>query len=259
MTNPAAKKRLTLVAAIVAVAIISVAVFAQFGGRTISPVESSTTLPSSAASSTQTRSTSTPSSSGMTSLSIGFGQSNPALVSTPSITMNYTLVINQLNTSSTANQVALSATSTVPGVTLSISPNQFTFLGTQEAVLFEISVAPTVNSSILPVEITARTANGATSSTFDFRLDKALVVVTGVGLTPPTLHANAGQAVNWLDLVEVDDDGNGYVNIMLKDGSAASPTMGLYDAWSHKFDRPGTYTYQVTVYSHTLSGVVVVA
>jgi hypothetical protein len=173
--------------------------------------------------------------------------------------MNYTLVINQLNTSSTANQVALSATSTVPGVTLSISPNQFTFLGTQEAVLFEISVAPTVNSSILPVEITARTANGATSSTFDFRLDKALVVVTGTGLAPPTLHANVGQAVNWLDLVEVDDDGNGYVNIMLKDGSAASPTMGLYDVWSHKFDKPGTYAYELTVYSHTLSGVVVVA
>jgi len=258
MTNPAAK-RLTLVAAVVAVAIISVAVFAQFGGRTISPVESSTTLPSSAASSTQTRLTSTPSSSGMTSLSIGFSQSNPELVSTPSITMNYTLVINQLNTSSTANQVALSATSTVPGVTLSISPNQFTFLGTQEAVLFEISVAPAVNSSILPVEITARTANGATSSTFDFRLDKALVVVTGTGLTPPTLHVNVGQAVNWLDLVEVDDDGNGYANITLKDGSAASPTMGLYDAWSHKFDKPGTYTYQVTVYSHTLSGLVVVA
>src|SRR5260370_6530542 len=104
------------------------------------------------------------------------------LVFKASITMNYTLVIKQLNASSTANQVALSATSTVPGVTLSISPNQFTFLGTQEAVLFEISVAPTVNSSILPVEITARTANAATSSTFDFKLDKALVVLTGTGV-----------------------------------------------------------------------------
>jgi len=57
--------------------------------------------------------------------------------------------------------------------------------------------------------------------------------------------------------VEVDDDGNGYANITLKDGSAASPTMGLNDVWSHKFDKPGTYTYQVTVYSHTLSGLVV--
>src|SRR6266480_5144933 len=205
MTNPAAK-RLTLVAAIVAVALISVAVFTQFGGRTVSPVESNASLSSSTTSSTQPKSTSTPSSGARTSLSIGFGQGNPALVSTPSVTMNYTVVINQLDTSSSANQVTLSATSTVPGVTVTINPTQFTFLGTQEAVLFGISVAPTVNSSVLPVEIMARTANGSTNSTFDFKLDKALVVVAaGTRLLPTALHVGAGRAVTWLDLVEVDD------------------------------------------------------
>jgi len=144
--------------------------------------------------------------------------------------MNYTVVINQLDTSSSANQVTLSATSTVPGVTVTINPTQFTFLGTQEAVLFGISVAPTVNSSVLPVEIMARTANGSTNSTFDFKLDKALVVVAaGTRLLPTALHVGAGRAVTWLDLVEVDDDGNGYVNITLADGSASSPTMGPTD------------------------------
>ena len=248
-----------MVAAVVAVAIVSVAVFTQFGGRTNSQVGSSTTLSSSTVSSTQTKSTSASSSAGRGSLSIGFGQNNPVLVSTPSVTMNYTVLINQLNTSSSANQVALSATSTVPGVTLTISPNQFTFLGTQEAVLLSISVAPTVNSSVLPVQIIASTANGATSTTFDFSLDKALVVVAGARLLPATLQVRAGQAVTWLDLTEVDDDGNGYVNIMLADGSAPSPTMGLNDAWSHKFDKPGTYSYHVSVYSNTLSAVVIVA
>jgi hypothetical protein len=65
--------------------------------------------------------------------------------------------------------------------------------------------------------------------------------------------------VTWLDLVELDDDGNGYVNLMLADGSAASPTMTLNDMWSHKFDNPGTYPYKLTVYSQAFHGVVVVA
>src|SRR4029077_15193635 len=98
------------------------------------------------------------------------------------------------------------------------------------------SVAPKVNSSLLPVDITARTANGTTNSTFDFKLDKALVVVSeSTRLVPSTLHVAPGQAVTWLDLVEVDDDGNGYVNITLADGSAPPPTMGQNDEWSHTF------------------------
>jgi len=59
MTNPAAKKRLTLVAAIVAVAIISVAVFTQFGEGPSRP-SIQHHAPSSTASPTQTRSTSNP-------------------------------------------------------------------------------------------------------------------------------------------------------------------------------------------------------
>ena len=264
MTNPTAK-RLTLVAAVILLAILSVTIFIQFRGSTNSPVGGSTTssstmLSSSTISSAQPRSTSTSNSGGRTPLSIGFGQNNPALVATPSVPMNYTVVINQLDTSASASHVTLSAMSRVPGVTLAVTPNQFTFLGSQEAVILGISVAPTVNSSKLPVEIIASTANGSTNSTFDFKLDKALVVViSGARLTPPNLHVGVGQTVTWLDLVEIDDDGNGYVNIMLADGSAPSPTMTMNDMWSHKFEKPGTYPYQLTVYSHALSGTVVVA
>ena len=63
---------------------------------------------------------------------------------------------------------------------------------------------------------------------------------------PMTMHASVGQSVKWLNLIPVDDDGGGYVDIKLADGSAASPTMVQNDIWSHTFDRPGTYTYHVT-------------
>jgi plastocyanin len=93
----------------------------------------------------------------------------------------------------------------------------------------------------------ASSANGATSSTFDFQLNKALVIILfKAALMPPTLHVIAGQTVTWLNLADNTDE-NGYANVLLGNGSAPSPTFGLNDVWSHTFDKPGTYPYEVTV------------
>jgi plastocyanin len=189
---------------------------------------------------------------------MALGQSNPMLVATPSVTMNYTVVINQLDTSAGTSRVTLSATSRVPGVTPTVSPRELTLLGPQGAVLLGITVAPNVNSSTLSVEIMASTASGSTSLTLDFKLNKALIVLPNVVLKPPTLHVKVGQTVTWLDLVQIDDDGLGFANITLGDRSAASPTLVQFDTWSHKFDKPGTYPYDVVVYQIPLAGVVVV-
>jgi plastocyanin len=261
MINPA-RKRSTLVILVIGIVILSAAVLSQFEGRTNPPVGPSTTLSSStssAASLTQQGSTSTASSSGKTSIFIGFNQDVNSLRATPSVTMNYTLVISQLYT--TASHVALSAASTTPGVTLGVNPSGFTFLGAQDAVILGITVAPTVNASFLPVEITATTANGRTNASFSFILDKGLIVVPALeALRPPTLHVSVGQTVTWLDLVELDDDGNGYTNVTLMDGSVRSPTMVPNDVWSYTFDKPGTYPYLVAVLGRwDVGGVVVVS
>jgi len=115
------------------------------------------------------------------------------------------------------------------------------------------------DSTILPVEIIASSANGAINSTFDFKLNKALVIILPkVGLAPPTLNVSAGQTVTWLNLADNTDE-NGYANVLLGDGSAPSPTLGLNDVWSHTFDKPGSYPYQVTITLYPIrSGVVIV-
>ena len=174
--------------------------------------------------------------------------------------MNYTATISELDTKASPIDVTLSTTSIVPGVTLTVSPKEFTFLGAQETVNVGISVAPTVNSTTLPVKIIASTANGTVSSTFDFILNRNLIVVTPYAeVVPPTLHVSVGQEVTWMNLIGNQLGDPVVTNVILVDGSAASPTMQLNDVWSHTFDKAGTYPYKVTVTgTPTASGVVIV-
>jgi plastocyanin len=259
------KKRSTLVILATVILVLSSALFIQFREKTGSPVgpsttSSSTTSSSTATSSAQQKSTSTSSSSANVFIIIGFSQDYSSLFVTPSVTMNYTFTVSQLDTTASPVNVTLSSTSTIPGVTLTLSPKEFTFLGTQEAVDVGISVAPTVNSTTLPVEIIASTANGTASSTFDFILNRNLIVVTPYAeVVPPTLHVSVGQEVTWLNFIGNQAGDPVVTNVALVDGSAASPTMQLNDVWSHTFDKAGTYPYKVTVTgTPTASGVVIV-
>jgi plastocyanin len=180
------------------------------------------------------------------------------LFATPNLMLNYSIIISKFEP--TPSNVTLSAASPIPGVTLRVNPKTFIFQGTQVAVFIGISVAPTVNSSILPVEITVSTVQGAATSTFDFALNRALVVILPSGvLTPPTLQVKAGETVTWLNIAD-NSDANGQANVYLPDGSPPSPTLGLNDVWSHTFSKPGTYPYHIIVsqYPNT-SGVIVVA
>jgi plastocyanin len=256
---------------VVTAAILSIAALAQFGGRTnplagssttVSSSTASTAISSSAASSTQQESTSTlSSSSGSAPLLMTFAQSYNSLLATSSATLNYTIDIRQFDPA--VSRVNLSVASTVPGVTVIVTPNEFTFLGEHEGVVLSVSVDPSVNSSTLPVEIVATTAIGVASSSFVFTLEKQCIVVenTVEGLARPTsMHVGVGQTVTWLDLQEVDDDGNGPVSVTLLDGSAASPRLVQYESWSHTFSQPGTYTYRVdSIGFPSISGTVVVS
>lgn len=265
-------KSSALVALIIVVA-LSLVVFAELNGRGSSPV-SSTTATSSASTSTRQGSTtssgsastsstqqeSTNSSGSRTVLSafIAIGQDYKALFVAPGVTMNYTIKISQLDT--TAVNLTLSASSPIPGITVSANPNDLTLAGTQELVTLGISVAPTVTSATIPVVVIASSGKAATNSTFDFVLNKSLIVVTPFGeVVPPTLHVSAGQTVTWLNLMGTQEGDPVVANVALVDGSAASPTLSLNDLWTHTFDKPGTYSYQVALTgTPTALGVVIV-
>jgi plastocyanin len=241
-------KSSTLIVLVIVIVLFSITALVQFDGRTSSPIGPSTASSSTSTSLTQQSSTSTSSSGTRAFFRIGLGEDYSALFATPSVTMNYTIKISQLDTTASPVNLTLSAVSTVPGLTLIVSPNALTFVGTQELVVLGISVAPTVNSSTLPIKIIASTANGIASSTFDFTLNRDLVVVLPLGgVTPPTLHVSVGQEVTWLNLMGNQEGDPVVANVALADGSAASPTMFLNDAWSHAFDKPGTYPYEVTL------------
>ena len=254
------RKRSTLVAIAVVGALLSITILTEFDGKTSSLVGSSTTSSSTSTSSTRQESTSSSSSRTVLPIFITIGQDYKALFVTPSVTMNYTIKISQLDTTASPVNLTLSAESAVPGVALTVSPNELTFVGTQELVTLGISLAPTLNSSTLPLEIIASTASANASSTFDFILNRNLIAVTPYAeVMPPTLHVSVGQTVTWLNLIATQAGDPVVANVALGDGSAASPTMYLNDLWSHTFDKPGTYPYQVTVTgTPPASGVVIV-
>jgi len=174
--------------------------------------------------------------------------------------MNYSIRISQLDTTANPINLILSASSPIPGVNVAISPKELAFVGNEELVTLGISLAPNVNSSVFPVEIIASSQGGAINSTYDFILDKSLIVVTPFGaVAPSTLYVSVGQTVTWLNLMWTQAGDPVVANVALADGSAASPTMSLNDVWTHTFDKPGTYSYQVTLTgTPTASGVVIV-
>lgn len=273
------KKSSTAVVLLIVVALASLVLLAQLNGRAGSPaganrpglsISTSSTQQESRSSSSSRTSTSstlqesTASSSSRTVLPIflTIGQEYKALFVTPSVTMNYSIKLSQLDTTASPVNLSLSASSRILGVTLAVSPKELTFAGTQELVTLGISLAPTVNSSVLPIEIIASSPDGVTNATFDFSLNKSFIVVLPLGgLAPPTLHVSVGQTVTWLNFMGSTGGGDPvFANVALADGSGASPTLGLNDLWSHTFDKPGTYSYKVTFFDGppTASGTVIV-
>jgi plastocyanin len=261
---------LVLAVLIIVIAVLSATVVIQFGGIATPPVGSSTAPSSSTTSSGISRLTTTPilqkstptsSSGGSARVLMTYSQYNPSLIATPSATLNYSIGIHKFDPE--VSKVALSATSTVPGVTVALTPKEFTFVGEHESIILAISVDQSVNSSNVPIEIIANTSIGSAKFPLTFTLEKGVVVVQTLVnglLIPTTIHVSVGQTVTWLDVIGVDDDGNGPVNITLKDGSASSPTLVEFDSWKHLFSQPGTYSYTASsIGSPDASGTVVVA
>jgi plastocyanin len=258
------RRRLALIAMLIVIAILSGAVLYQIEMNSGSPPQSGSSVSSSSASITSTISTTLLASSSQSQgsasstsqkygLLVAFspgqigGVTYPNLFLTPSVTMNYSIIVTQLDP--TVKNATLSAVSQVPGVSATFAPNKITFLGTQETVILSASVDAGVIAGSVPVSFIANTSKGVENFPFTFTVEKALVVIGGSVkvMIPSTLNVKVGQPVKFLDLNEIDDDGNGYVNVTIENGLAKSPTLSGNGLWTYSFSQPGTYSFQVSV------------
>ena len=246
-------KRLAFSLTAVAIIILLFAVVTQVErGGTPSSVSSVTSSSSSSSSS----STSFPVILGF--LISGFEENQGTLLASPSASLNYSLVVTRFN--NRANQVRLSAMSTVPGVSVAVSPRNFSFFGDREAVTLGISVDSSVNSDILQIRIVAATEVGVANKTFYFQLVKGLIVVLP-WLKPANLRVGVGQTVTWLNLIPPADEGiEVTASIRILNESMVSPILHYNNLWSHVFSQPGTYAYELVTTSYaSFAGEVIVS
>ena len=246
-------KRLVFSLTAVAIIVLLFAVVTQVErGDTPSSVSSVT----SSSSSSSRSSTSFPVILGF--LISGFEENQGTLLASPSAPLNYSLVVTRFNNG--ANQVRLSAMSTVPGVSVAVSPRNFSFFGDREAVTLGISVDSSVNSDILQIRIVAATEAGVANKTFYFQLVKGLIVVLP-WLKPANLRVGVGQTVTWLNLIPPADEGiEVTATIRILNESMVSPILHYNNLWSHVFNQPGTYAYELVTTSYaSFAGEVIVS
>ena len=246
-------KRLVLSLTAVAIIVLLFAVVTQVerGGA-----PSSVSSVTSSSSSSSRSSTSFPVILGF--LISGFEENQGTLLASPSAPLNYSLVVTRFNNG--ANQVRLSASSTVPGVSVAVSPRNFSFFGDREAVTLGISVDSSVNSDILQIRIVAATEVGVANKTFYFQLVKGLIVVLP-WLKPANLRVGVGQTVTWLNLIPPADEGiEVTASIRILNESMVSPILHYNNLWSHVFSQPGTYAYELVTTSYaSFAGEVIVS
>lgn len=246
-------KRLVLSLTAVAIIVLLFAVVTQVerGGA-----PSSVSSVTSSSSSSSRSSTSFPVILGF--LISGFEENQGTLLASPSAPLNYSLVVTRFNNG--ANQVRLSASSTVPGVSVAVSPRNFSFFGDREAVTLGISVDSSVNSDVLQIRIVAATEVGVANKTFYFQLVKGLIVVLP-WLKPANLRVGVGQTVTWLNLIPPADEGiEVTASIRILNESMVSPILHYNNLWSHVFSQPGTYAYELVTTSYaSFAGEVIVS
>ena len=249
-------KRLVLSLTAVAIIVLLFAVVTQVERGGTPPSVSSVSSVTSSSSSSSRSSTSFPVILGF--LISGFEENQGTLLASPSAPLNYSLVVTRFN--NRANQVRLSAMSTVPGVSVAVSPRNFSFFGDREAVTLGISVDSSVNSDILQIRIVAATEVGVANKTFYFQLVKGLIVVLP-WLKPANLRVGVGQTVTWLNLIPPADEGiEVTATIRILNDSMVSPILHYNNLWSHVFNQPGTYAYELVTTSYaSFAGEVIVS
>jgi plastocyanin len=77
------------------------------------------------------------------------------------------------------------------------------------------------------------------------------ITITNFAFSQPTLTVPAGSTVTW-----VNDDEEPHT-VTAKDRSFTSPGLDQSETFTHRFDRPGTYSYFCAIHPHMTATIVV--
>jgi hypothetical protein len=96
------------------------------------------------------------------------------------------------------------------------------------------------------VTIQATGSKGVANQTFDFHVQRNLVMLKARGGLPVflSLTVKVGDPVTWLSLDgPMSDDQNPWHTIIFLNGNLTSGSLQQYESWSHAFTQPGIYKY----------------
>lgn len=108
-----------------------------------------------------------------------------------------------------------------------------------------ISSSNDMSPGTYQVTIEATGPKGVANQTFDFHVQRNLVVLKASGNTVfLNLTVKAGDPVTWISMDgPMSDDNNPFHTLVFLNGSLDSGQLRQYESWSHTFTQPGVYRY----------------
>ena len=109
-----------------------------------------------------------------------------------------------------------------------------------------VSSSSGMNPGTYQVTIKAAGSKGVANQTFDFHVQRNLVMLKGGGGPPVflSLTVKVGDPVTWLSLDgPMSDDQNPWHTIIFLNSNLTSGSLEQYESWSHTFTQPGIYKY----------------
>ncbi len=109
-----------------------------------------------------------------------------------------------------------------------------------------VSSSSGMNPGTYQVTIKAAGSKGVANQTFDFHVQRNLVMLKGGGGPPVflSLTVKVGDPVTWLSLDgPMSDDQNPWHTIIFLNTNLTSGSLEQYESWSHTFTQPGIYKY----------------
>jgi plastocyanin len=109
----------------------------------------------------------------------------------------------------------------------------------------QLSTSSEMSPGTYQVTIKAAGARGVANQTFDFHVQRNLVVLKG-GNVPLFLSitVKAGDIVTWVSMDgPMSDDSNPWHTVIFLKSNLTSGGLQQYETWSHTFTQPGIYRY----------------
>jgi plastocyanin len=108
-----------------------------------------------------------------------------------------------------------------------------------------VSSSSGISQGTYQVMIEATGSKGVANQTFDFHVQRNLILLQGGGNKVfLNTSVNAGDSVTWLSMDgPMSDDNNPFHTLVFLNSTLDSGQLRQYESWSHTFTQPGVYRY----------------